>query len=437
MSSNIAISVKNIGKCYEMYAKPHHRLFQTLHRGKKQFYKEFWALQNISLEVKKGECIGIIGRNGCGKSTLLQIIAETLAPTTGGVEVNGRVAALLELGSGFNPEFTGRENVYMNGTVLGLSRKEIDEKFADIEAFADIGEFINQPIKIYSSGMKLRLAFAVQTFVDPDILIVDEALAVGDAAFQMKCTNRMRKMIDNGVTILFVSHSMQSIRTFCSRAIWLENGKMIASGDSPDITSRYLEKLYSGEVKSLEKKVKESKRNNQNKNLTKLIGLNEVTRKEPLRRWGTGNIKIENFLFFGSKSGMGLAFEYLEKLTLKIKAVNRTIYRIENIAFAFSIRNKLGIDVVAISSAEKNLFYSVKDEKEAIFIKFEFDNIIIPGEYMLIMAIEYFNEGQREYSDYVENAFLFNVFSERKHFGIAEPYTQISQINEKGENINE
>ena len=199
MSSDddIVLSVKDVSKCFEMYEKPVHRLYQTLCAGKKKFYKEFWALRDISFDVHRGECVGIIGRNGAGKSTLLQIITGTLAPTGGSVSLKGRVAALLELGSGFNPEFTGRENVYLNGSILGLTHEEIDARYQDIIAFADIGDFISQPVKTYSSGMMVRLAFAVNAFVDPDVLIVDEALAVGDVAFQVKCYQKMRSIIAN------------------------------------------------------------------------------------------------------------------------------------------------------------------------------------------------------------------------------------------------
>jgi lipopolysaccharide transport system ATP-binding protein len=246
MSSDIAISVKNIGKCYEIYSKPHHRLFQTLLHGRKQFYKEFWALQNISFEVKKGECVGIIGRNGCGKSTLLQVIAGTLATTTGSAQVNGRVAALLELGSGFNPEFTGRENIYMNGTVLGLSHKAIDDKFADIVAFADIGEFIDQPVKTYSSGMMVRLAFAVVAHVDADVLIIDEALAVGDAFFVQKCMRFIRKFMETK-TVLFVSHDTAAVVNLCDRVIMLEQGEVKYLGNAKEVTEKYLEDIYAGQ----------------------------------------------------------------------------------------------------------------------------------------------------------------------------------------------
>ena len=245
MSSNgdIVLSVRNVSKCFEMYEKPVHRLYQTLCAGKKKFYKEFWALKDISFDVRRGECIGIIGRNGAGKSTLLQIITGTLAPTSGSVSIKGRVAALLELGSGFNPEFTGRENVYLNASILGLTNEEIDARYDDILAFADIGEFINQPVKTYSSGMMVRLAFAVQVMVDPDILIVDEALAVGDAFFQQKCMRYLKEFCKNH-TVLFVSHDTGAVTALCDRAILLAKGSVELEGSPTEVSRRYLLDFY-------------------------------------------------------------------------------------------------------------------------------------------------------------------------------------------------
>ena len=196
-SDEVVLRIRHISKRFEIYDKPRHRLQQMLFGRWKTYYREFRALSDINLEVRKGECVGIIGPNGAGKSTLLQIMTGTLQPTEGTVERHGRIAALLELGSGFNPEFTGRENVYMNAAILGLTKKETDEKYQDIVDFADIGEFIDQPVKTYSSGMIVRLAFAVNAFVDPDVLIVDEALAVGDAFFQQKCMRFIRKFKEN------------------------------------------------------------------------------------------------------------------------------------------------------------------------------------------------------------------------------------------------
>lgn len=226
MSSDFAICVKNVTKTYQIYDKPQDRLKQSLWRGRKQFYSEFKALDDVSLEVKKRETVGIIGGNGSGKSTLLQIICGTLAPTAGTVEVNGRVAALLELGSGFNPEFTGRENVYMNASILGLSREEIDAKYDEILAFADIGAFVDQPVKTYSSGMVVRLAFAVIAHVDADILVVDEALSVGDAVFTQKCMRFIRLFQARG-TLLFVSHDIGAVQNLCRSAIWLAHGTSV------------------------------------------------------------------------------------------------------------------------------------------------------------------------------------------------------------------
>jgi lipopolysaccharide transport system ATP-binding protein len=252
MSSNdIAIRVTNLCKRYEIYDNPRDRLKQffaprlqsLVGQPPKQYFREFWAIKDISFEIKKGETVGIIGRNGSGKSTLLQMICGTLNPTSGSIQTNGRIAALLELGSGFNPEFTGRENVYMNAAVLGLSNEEIDTRFNDIVAFADIGDFIEQPVKTYSSGMMVRLAFAVIAHVDADILVVDEALAVGDAFFSQKCMRFLRSFMKNG-TVLFVSHDTGSIKNLCNYAVWLEKGQVIQEGAPKDVCELYLEAFY-------------------------------------------------------------------------------------------------------------------------------------------------------------------------------------------------
>jgi lipopolysaccharide transport system ATP-binding protein len=258
LADDIAIKVEGIGKCYHIYDKPRDRLMQmviprlrrvvapfSLKGGGSttftapQYYREFWAVNDVSFEVRKGETVGIIGRNGCGKSTLLQMICGTLAPTSGTVQTSGRIAALLELGSGFNPDFTGRENIYMNGVVLGLTTKEIDDRFHEITAFADIGDFIEQPVKTYSSGMLVRLAFAVSVCVEPNILVVDEALAVGDAAFQFKCIDRLKSLADQGTTILFVSHDISMVKSFCHHALYLHKGRERAKGSPEEMAELY------------------------------------------------------------------------------------------------------------------------------------------------------------------------------------------------------
>jgi lipopolysaccharide transport system ATP-binding protein len=246
------VSVSSLSKCYPIFESPRERLKQfVLPRVQRfagiqprRYYREFWALRDISFDIERGESVGVIGRNGSGKSTLLQLICGTLAPTTGDVRTQGRIAALLELGSGFNPEFTGRENVFLNGALLGFSADEIAERYDAIVAFADIGEFVERPVKTYSSGMVMRLAFAVAAQVEPDILIVDEALAVGDAKFQAKCFERLRRLRDHGTSILLVTHSAEQIVTHCSRALLLDQGTQLEVGHPRLVVNRYLDLLF-------------------------------------------------------------------------------------------------------------------------------------------------------------------------------------------------
>lgn len=275
-SEEIVIDVRNLSKRYEIYNTPRDRLKQLvlphLHQAidraamalgvskqhsTQHYFREFWALQDVSFQVRRGESFGIIGRNGSGKSTLLQILAGTLAPTGGEAEVTGRIAALLELGSGFNPEFSGRENVFLNGRILGLSQKQIEARYDDIVAFADVGDYIDQPVKTYSSGMLVRLAFSVQVALEPDILIVDEALSVGDYFFQQKCFARFRKMREDGLTLLFVSHDMSTVRDICSSALYLMHGKTQYVGDSKIAVRAYFSELNATQSVASKKKTSE------------------------------------------------------------------------------------------------------------------------------------------------------------------------------------
>lgn len=245
MSSEPVIEARNLSKCYQIYEKPRDRLMQMLFgRFGKKFYKEFWALSDIDLSIPRGRVYGILGKNGAGKSTLLQIICGTLASTCGNVKVAGRVSALLELGSGFNPEFTGIENIYMNAQLLGLEKREVDTKLDQIISFADIGEHVHQPVKTYSSGMFARLAFSVAIHVEPDILIVDETLSVGDAWFQHKSMARMRRLMESGCTVLFVSHSIDAVRALCDHAIWIDGGRLKMQGDVTEVTNAYMNEVF-------------------------------------------------------------------------------------------------------------------------------------------------------------------------------------------------
>ena len=239
MDDNCVINVENVSKEYKLYNRNFDRIKETFHPLRRKYHHKFKALDDVSFHVKKGDTVGIIGCNGSGKSTLLQLVCGIIQPTSGNVEVKGRISALLELGAGFNPEFTGRQNVYINSAILGLSGKEIEERFDDIVDFADIGEFLDQPVKTYSSGMYVRLAFAVAINVYPEILVVDEALAVGDTAFQYKCLRYFDKLQKSGTTILFVTHDVSAIKKFCTRGIWINDGQFIADSDSVSVADQY------------------------------------------------------------------------------------------------------------------------------------------------------------------------------------------------------
>lgn len=251
MSSNVAVKVENISKMYHLYNQPQDRLKQAVlpkvqaavGRTPRKYFREFWALRDVSFEVEKGETLGIVGKNGSGKSTLLQVICGTLTPSSGSVFVDGRLTALLELGSGFNPEFTGRENVYLSGSILGFSKDEMDNWFDDIAAFADIGEFMDQQVKFYSSGMYVRLAFATNIMVEPDVMVIDEALAVGDMRFQVKCMSAIRRKQEAGATMLFVSHNINTVKSLCTRAIYLDGGRLQEIGPAASVANSYFKKM--------------------------------------------------------------------------------------------------------------------------------------------------------------------------------------------------
>lgn len=243
------IEVRDLSKVYYLYDKPSDRIRETFSIRKKKYSKEHYALKNINLKINKGESIGIVGTNGSGKSTLLKLVTGVVTPTTGTIKTDGKIAALLELGAGFNPEYTGIENIYLNGTMMGYTEEEMKKRVPDIIEFADIGEFINQPVKSYSSGMFARLAFAVSINVEPDILIVDEALSVGDIRFQVKCIDKMRELQESGTTILFVTHAIEQIKRFCTRAIWIKNGELIEDGEASQVVDLYDNFMKYGEKK--------------------------------------------------------------------------------------------------------------------------------------------------------------------------------------------
>lgn len=421
MSSNgIAIRVSNLSKCYEIYEAPHDRLKQFLMprlrraMGKpvKQYFRNFSALNDVSFEVKKGETVGIIGRNGAGKSTLLQIICGTLTPTNGAVEINGRVAALLELGAGFNGEFTGRENVYMNAGVLGLSVKEIDESFNDIISFADIGDFIDQPVKTYSSGMYVRLAFSVVVHVDADILIVDEALSVGDAFFQAKCMSRMKSIVESGATILFVSHDINTVKALCSRTLWLDYGNGKAFDETSIVASSYAQDWikYANKLQLVDthEEVVDSDIDSIKFSVTK----NETLLRYSWRH-GTGDAQYQSVQGFcnGEKVGLlPLNFGSTYQLICDVEIMRKC----KNLVLGIHVKERNNQHLVGFNTGNiDNIYDQVWEVGEKFQVEFNFPLRLQSGAYSITALISTLTDTS-QYSDvifvdWLEDVCVFDV----------------------------
>ena len=418
MSSDFAIKVENLSKCYHIYDQPRDRLLQMLARGRKQYYREFWALNDVSFEIKKGETVGIVGRNGSGKSTLLQMICGTLNPTGGTIQTNGRIAALLELGSGFNPEFTGRENVYLNASVLGLTNKEIDERFEQIVKFADIGEFIEQPIKTYSSGMALRLAFAVIAHVDADILVVDEALAVGDAFFTQKCMRFLRSFMKTG-TIMFVSHDTGAVVNLCNKAILLDKGKIVQIGISKEVCEHYLEELLNKiknkniVTKSIEKSPRYSSLSFQDQRL-KFINnsslrndIQIVSFNPDVASFGVQEGQITNVGLL-DESGFPLVWIVGgEQITLRITGIVHQ--KLESPIVGFYIKDRLGQTLFGDNTFLSYMEQPVEcDEGSEFQASFTFNMPILPlGDYSITVALANGTQENHEMHHWIHDAVIF------------------------------
>jgi ABC-type polysaccharide/polyol phosphate transport system ATPase subunit len=380
MTADIALQVNNLGKCYHIYTKPQDRLKQMFLGKFKQFYQEFWALRDVSFTVKKGEPLGVIGCNGAGKSTLLQLICKTLTPTTGQVKVNGQVAALLELGAGFNPEFTGRENVFMACSVLGFSRQQTQELFTRIVAFADIGDFIEQPVKIYSSGMYVRLAFAVQACIKPDILIVDEALAVGDVFFQQKCYAKLHKMIDAGMTCIFVSHDTSAVLNICKRAVLLKNGSIDFYGDVEEAVSRYFAQVGSKiaiDVKQQENIKVTDKIVNQEDEITTAILQNNIL--QSTKKHGAGGLEIVAARVFNSQGQDTFHVNMLD--TLRIHLLLQAREHVQSPSASIHLYDRFNNLIFA--SGTRQLGYILRDLRpgEQVLVEFGLQFAVQAGEY--------------------------------------------------------
>jgi lipopolysaccharide transport system ATP-binding protein len=403
-SDDVAIRVRNLSKCYQIYDTPRDRLKQfvvpRLQRLARQtpgkYFREFWALKDVSFEVKKGETVGIIGRNGSGKSTLLQIICGTLTPTGGAVETNGRIAALLELGSGFSPEFTGRENVYMNAALLGLGRNEVNDRFDDIVAFAGIGQFIEHPVKTYSSGMLMRLAFAVQSQIDPDILVVDEVLSVGDVKFQAKCFDRLKKLKDNGTSILLVTHSSEQIVTHCSNAILLNDGKQLETGEPRRVVNRYLDLLFGKEKQPLESATPHSGTGSATApaissecvlNYQKDIFSSRPGYNPYEYRWGDGAAIILDYYLAADDEPYPSAITSGQAIRLAISA--QFLKDLLRPILGITIKTKEGVTVSGVNSEtlECSDFQVLGEKGSVVHAETKFTCRLAPGDYFISLGI--------------------------------------------------
>ena len=438
---DIAIKVQNLSKCYHIYNAANDRLKQfvvprlqsVLGQQPKVYFKEFWSLKDVSFSIKKGETVGIIGQNGSGKSTLLQMICGTVSPTMGSIQTYGRVAALLELGAGFNTEFTGRENVLLNAAILGFPRESMEQKMDDILAFSELGEFLDQPVKTYSSGMYARLAFSIAIHVDPDILIIDEALSVGDARFVAKCMRRINDIKTQGATILFVSHDVGSIRTLCDRAIWLEKGKLVEDGDVFPITGRFMEFMFKDEIfeddiihneivnQSEENKIIEDE-------LPQNIKKEDLLDSRPVTHWGSKKGIIVSAAVCDKQGIRQDVHAWGGDIVIRIQVSVPAHISREHLSVACSIKDLKGTDLL-VSTTYDFLAKRLPDTSDFI-VSFCFKNYLVTGKYLLVAAVENRLQHDIHYYEYVEGAHYFASLADARLFGQFQPVIeqQISEI---------
>jgi len=391
--------VQNVSKLYRLYKAPFDRIRELNPLRKTPLHTDFWALRDISFSVDKGEIVSLVGPNGCGKSTLLQVISGILQPTTGRVVARGRIAALLELGAGFNPEFTGRENVFINGEIMGIGRAEMARNLSLIEAFAEIGEFIDRPVKEYSSGMYVRLAFSTAIHVNPDILIVDEALAVGDAVFANRCIRKFEELREKNTTVLFVSHDLGLVKQLSHRAIFLLNGRIEAEGEPKHVIDKYI-----GLVLERQKAFDRAKD-------SKLIATN---------RHGDGTSEIRDVSLLDENGRPCGAFSSGERMTIRIRAAFNQA-RAEPMV-GILIRNRIGMEIYGTNTKIEQIELGRFDPGEELEIDFSFDCWLTPHQYTVTVATQYLDGSSH---DWLDDVITFDVFSRRQAAGVTDLRAQI------------
>jgi lipopolysaccharide transport system ATP-binding protein len=400
--SSPAVAFTGVSKSYSIYATPGDRLKELATLNQRRFHTDYWALRDVSFEIGHGETFCVVGENGCGKSTLLQICAGILEPTAGTATVNGRVAALLELGSGFNPEFSGRDNVYLNGAILGLSSKDMDRRFADIEAFAEIGEFIHQPVKTYSSGMVVRLAFAVAIHLDPEILLVDEALSVGDVYFRQRCMRKVHELRAAGVTILFVSHSTGDVKALGDRAMWLEHGRVMALGKTDLVIAQYLAAMAQKDIQYLSHDIHSHDRPH--------VAPPEIVEEIPNidHRFGDGRAEILGIAIFDQSGRKLRSLEPQSTAIVRISA--RAKANLERPIIGFMFRNHLGVDFAGTNTAREGYTLSPLIDGEVCTVDFYIDlPALYPSSFSFSPAIADGTLQHYVMCDWIDNAVVLQM----------------------------
>ena len=469
MTDDIAIKIKDVTKLYKLYDKPTDRLKESLGLTKKQKYKEHYALHNVSFNVKRGECVGIIGTNGAGKSTILKIITGVLNPTAGEVAIDGRISALLELGAGFNMEYTGIENVYLNGTMIGFSKEEIDAKLQDILDFADIGDFVHQPVKTYSSGMFVRLAFAVAINIDPEILIVDEALSVGDVFFQLKCFKKFEEFKKQGKTILFVSHDLSSIERYCDKAILMDHGRNVAEGRPIDIINKYKkimtgmtvaemeeqenlrkEKIEASDAESKKAGAENSKTENESLVTSDVEGdsknesaVTSDVRGDSFKRWrdylevnpnldeyGDGAAKLIDFGLFDEDGNITTTILKGSRFTIRSKVEFKE--DVDDPIFTYTFKTVKGQDITGTNTMFEKVSVGKASKGEIYVASFEQEMNLQGGEYLLSMSCTSFVDGELVAHDRLYDVLNISVVSEKNTVGYYDMNSkvQIDKVDE-------
>lgn len=430
MDSEYKIQVSNISKAFKMYNTPMDKMREALSISGRILHTDFYAVTDLSFSVKKGEILGIMGRNGSGKSTLLKMITGIYEPSKGEIEVSGKISSLLELGMGFNMEYTGIENIYFYGTLMGFTRSQMEKKIQEIIDFAEIGDYVYQPVKTYSSGMFARLAFSCAVNVEPDILIVDEILSVGDMRFQAKCFNKFKEFKEKGVTILYVGHDVSMMRTFCDRAMWINKGRLVDMGDPTFISAKYTEFMYLDDITEFTDYKRLSKDEDGEDPLSEAKEKCEKEIQEPQKQDRKAEYSLfpDSIAHWGSRTGLvksavvcdgtgkeQKAFSADDVMRIDVRLNIDEDMNVPKFSVAVSIKNTEGIDIIVKTTYDEHI--KLKAGKEQT-ISFEFQPRLANGDYYLVVALEDRENTTIAYYEYIEGADYFKAYSDKKIFGI-------------------